>query len=154
MFGFLLTLMILDGFLLIVVVLLQSGKGGGLAAMGGGVGMGTDSLIGGRQAATLLTRLSWITGGIFLALALVLSIMSTRAQRPSSVLQGEFQQETPAQPQPVLPGATPQGDAGATPQIPGAQPTTPQNPGTQPQGGAQPNPGTQPNGGGPGGADR
>lgn len=131
MFGFLLTLMILDGFLLIGVVLLQSGKGGGLAAVGGGVSMGTESLIGGRQAATLLTRMSWITGALFLLLALVLSVMSSRAVQPSSILQGEFQQQsTPAAPQPVVPGATEPG-GGA---IPGTQPQGTQPQGTQPQG--------------------
>ncbi|MYI67150.1 MAG: preprotein translocase subunit SecG, partial [Gemmatimonadetes bacterium] len=36
MYGFLLALLVLDGILLGVVILLQAGKGGGLAAMGGG----------------------------------------------------------------------------------------------------------------------
>ncbi len=78
MYTFLLILLILDGLLLTVVVLLQSGKGGGLAAMGG-AGTSTDSVIGGRQAATLLTKASWIGGAAFLALALILSILSSRA---------------------------------------------------------------------------
>src|SRR5690606_40740857 len=104
MFGFLLTLLILDGLLLMVVVLLQAGKGGGLAAMGGGAG--TEMFFGGRQAATLLTRATWITGGIFLFLALVLSIMSSRQRIPESILQQEFRQTAPA-PQPVLPGVQP-----------------------------------------------
>ncbi|MFW6201338.1 MAG: preprotein translocase subunit SecG [Gemmatimonadota bacterium] len=116
MFGVLLTLLILDGLLLMVIVLLQAGKGGGLAAMGGG-GMGTDTLVGGRQAATILTKSTWITGGIFLVLALVLSIMSSsNQQQPESVLEGEFQEQVPTNPEPVLPGAgdvPPAGDAGA-----------------------------------------
>lgn len=119
MFGFLLTLLILDGLLLIVVVLLQAGKGGGLAAMGGGAA--TEMFFGGRQAATLLTRVTWITGGIFLFLALVLSIMSSRQRIPESILQQEFRQTAPAAPQPVLPGviqsddtAQPGGAAGDT----------------------------------------
>lgn len=120
MFGVLLTLLIIDGLLLMVVVLLQAGKGGGLAAMGGG-GMGTDTLVGGRQAATILTKTTWISGGVFLALSLMLSIMSTSGQaQPDSVLQGEFQEAVPTNPQPVLPGvgeAQPQtgtGEADAT----------------------------------------
>ena len=36
MYAFLLTLLVLDGLFMGVVILLQSGKGGGLAAMGGG----------------------------------------------------------------------------------------------------------------------
>lgn len=103
MFGILLTLLILDGVLLMVVVLLQAGKGGGLAAMGGGSG-GTESFMGGRQAATVLTKATWATGAVFLALAVVLSILSTQRQESAPLLQDEFQ-EAPAAPQPILPGA-------------------------------------------------
>ncbi|HSJ13445.1 MAG TPA: preprotein translocase subunit SecG [Longimicrobiales bacterium] len=105
MFGFLLVLLILDGLLLTVVVLLQAGKGGGLAAMGG-ASAGTDSLIGGRQAATLLTKASWTTGGLFLALALTLSVLSSRQRQPESVLRElQGQQAAPTAPAPLLPGS-------------------------------------------------
>ena len=108
MFGLLLTLLLLDGLLLSVVILLQAGKGGGLASMGGGAG--TDTLIGGRQAATILTKASWTCGAAFMVLALVLSILSSRAAQPTSILRDEFSQ-TPGQqgaPAPVqLPGAQP-----------------------------------------------
>lgn len=121
MFTLLLILLLLDGLLMSIIVLLQSGKGGGLAAVGGGSG-GTmaDNLIGGRQAATLLTKATWITGGIFLFLAVVLSVMSSRSATPTSVLQDEFSQPVPVIPQPAT------GDAG-TPAIPGTEPpaTTP-----------------------------
>lgn len=115
MFGVLLALLILDGILLTVVVLLQSGKGGGLAAMGGAGGTAADGLIGGRQAATLLTKASWITGGLFLGLALVLSVMSSRARGPDSILRQEFQ-SAPAAPQPLpIPGTQPSTGAEQTP---------------------------------------
>lgn len=115
MYGLLLTIMILDGIFLGVVILLQSGKGGGLAAMGGGV-TSTDGVLGGRQATTVLTRATWISGTVFLVLALVLSIMSSRSAQPTSILRDGLQ--TPAtQPAPVLPGleeeaAPTGGDAG------------------------------------------
>ncbi|MFQ5536355.1 MAG: preprotein translocase subunit SecG [Gemmatimonadota bacterium] len=116
MYGFLLALIILDGIFLSVVILLQSGKGGGLAAMGGGTAM-TEGVLGGRQATTLLTRATWISGSLFMVLALVLSIMSSRAAQPESVIQVEAPATAPA-PQPVLPGAASdapaQGGAGAT----------------------------------------
>src|SRR5687767_15832712 len=102
MFGLLLALLLIDGVLLGIVVLLQSGKGGGLASMGGGAG--TDTFIGGRQAATILTKASWAMGGLFLTLSLVLAVLSSRAQRPQSILRDEFGQTAPAAPQPVLPG--------------------------------------------------
>ena len=132
MFSFLLVLLILDGLLLTVVVLLQSGKGDGLAAMGG-AGTSTDSVIGGRQAATLLTKASWVGGGVFLALALMLSILSSRSQTADSILRQEFQQAPTTAPQPIVPGATPQGE-NATPQIPGTE-AAPEGGTTPPAGG-------------------
>ena len=123
MFGFLLALVLIDGLLLTVVVLLQSGKGDGLAAMGGGAG--TDTLIGGRQAATILTKATWGLGGGFLVLCLALAVISSRAQRPSSILRDEFKPTSrQAAPAPVqLPGAQPAptnqaGPAGQTPAAP------------------------------------
>jgi preprotein translocase subunit SecG len=105
MYYFLLGLLVLDGFFLGVVVLLQSGKGGGLAAMGGGAAA-TEGILGGRQATTVLTRATWISGGAFMALALILSIMSSRAQKiPQSILLDDLQQSAPA-PEPILPGLT------------------------------------------------
>ncbi|MEJ2215233.1 MAG: preprotein translocase subunit SecG [Gemmatimonadota bacterium] len=129
MYAFLLSVLVLDGVALMVVVLLQSGKGGGLAAMGGG--MGTDTFMGGRQAATFLTKATWVTGGLFLVLAVALAVLSSKSRTPSSVLQGEFQQQqTQAAPQPLLPGAA--GEAGQTATPPANQPTTPPAQQTQP----------------------
>jgi preprotein translocase subunit SecG len=112
MFGFLLALLVLDGILLGVVVLLQSGKGGGLAAMGGGAAA-TDGILGGRQATTVLTRATWTTGSVFMVLALVLSIMSSRAQQPESILRQDAQPTAPAAAQPILPTLNQGGEAAA-----------------------------------------
>ena len=109
----LLFLLILNGLFLGVIVLLQSGKGGGLASMGGG--MGTDTLIGGRQAATLLTKATWTGGGTFMALALLLSIVSSRQRAPESILRDTFTPQTTA-PAPVLPGAATGATGGTAPQ--------------------------------------
>jgi len=109
MYAFLLTVLVLDGILLGIVILLQSGKGGGLAAVGGGAAM-TEGLLGGRQATTVLTRATWTAGTIFMVLSLVLSIMSSRAQAPQSVIEVQAPATAPA-PEPVLPGIT-----GGTPQ--------------------------------------
>ncbi len=123
MFAFLLALLILDGILMMIIILLQSGKGDGLAAMGGAP-MGTDSFIGGRQAITLLTKATWVTAGLFMFLAFVLSILSTRQTRPQSILRGEFQQQQAPAPQPVLPGTRP-AKAGAPAPAGGAAPAAP-----------------------------
>lgn len=102
MYSFLLIVLALDCFVLIGAVLLQAGTGGGLAAMGGGAS--TDTFLGGRQAATILTKATWWLGGIFLGLALVLAGMRTRTAVPRSVL--DPQQQTapaPIAPPPQLP---------------------------------------------------
>jgi preprotein translocase subunit SecG len=101
MYGFLLAILVLDGLFMTVVVLLQAGKGGGLASVGGGAGM-TEGIMGGRQATTVLTRATWASGSVFMALALILSIMSSRAAGPQSVIQ--VPAPTTTAPQPVLPG--------------------------------------------------
>jgi preprotein translocase subunit SecG len=112
MYGFLLLILVLDGLFLGVIILLQSGKGGGLAAMGGGAAA-TEGILGGRQAATFLTRATWTSGAAFMALALVLSILSSRAQQPQSILRQTNPASAPA-PEPLLPGI-PGVDEPATP---------------------------------------
>jgi preprotein translocase subunit SecG len=126
-FGFLLVLLLLVGVFMTVVVLLQAGKGGGLAAMGGAGGTAADGLIGGRQAATLLTKATWVSGGLFLFLSLVLSVVSSRQAGPEgSILRGQF--EAPAvAPTPVLPGT---GAPGATETPTGPAPAPAQPEGT------------------------
>lgn len=92
MFTLLVVLIALVALFIILIVLLQSGKGGGLAAEFGGASSSTDSIMGGRQAANVLTRASWISGGVFMALALLLAIMASRETAPqSSILRQEFQ---------------------------------------------------------------
>jgi preprotein translocase subunit SecG len=93
MFAFLVSLLILDAILLSVVVLLQAGQGGGLASLGGG---GTDTVLGGRQAVTILTKLTWWCGGIFLVLSLALSL--TPRGGNSTALQEKLRAATPAAP--------------------------------------------------------
>jgi preprotein translocase subunit SecG len=110
MYGFFLTLLVLDGLFLAVIVLLQAGKGGGLAAMGGGGGTMAEGVLGGRQASTFLVKASWISGGLFMALALILAILSSRADRPGSILESEFR-SLPTAPAPILPGLETQGSA-------------------------------------------
>ena len=114
MYGLLLAILVLDGLFLTVVILLQAGKGGGLAAMGGGAAA-TEGILGGRQATTMLTRATWTAGSMFMGLALVLSIMSSRARAPESILQFDAPAGVQA-PQPVLDAlqAPPGGDAGGS----------------------------------------
>jgi len=108
MYTLLLVLLILDSIVLVTAILLQAGKGNGLAATFGGVSSSADSLLGTRQAGNLLTKTSWWGGALFLFLSLVLSIASTNRRTPRSVLDQAFTQ--PAAPTAT---ATAGGAAGA-----------------------------------------
>ena len=87
LYTFLLTLLVIDCMVVIGAILLQSGKGGGLAASFGGASSSPDAFIGIRQAGNLLTKVSWWGGGAFLVLAFILQMMSTRTSAPRSVLE-------------------------------------------------------------------
>ncbi len=86
MYSFLVVLLIIDALILAGAVLMQAGKGGGLAASFGGSSSSTDSFLGTRQAGNILTKASWWCGGIFIGLAFVLQIMSSRSRVPTSIL--------------------------------------------------------------------
>ncbi len=122
MYGFLLAVLVIDGLFMSVVILLQAGKGGGLASVGGGAAM-TEGIMGGRQATTVLTRATWVSGSLFMLLALVLSIMSSRSTGPQSVIQVPATTSTSA-PEPVLPGLGGQSGGAATP-APESSPVAP-----------------------------
>lgn len=59
---------------LVALVLLQQGKGGGLAgALGGG---GGDNVFGTKSAQTMPVKLTYVGAAIFLTLAIILSVVS------------------------------------------------------------------------------
>jgi preprotein translocase subunit SecG len=124
MYTFLLVLLILDSLVLVAAILLQSGKGGGLAANFGGASSTAEALIGSRQAGNLLTRTSWWAGGIFIGIAFVMQLVGTRPRTPRSVLD---QAVTPATEQ-----AAPAAPSGAAPAVPLT--TTPAAPAPAPAG--------------------
>jgi preprotein translocase subunit SecG len=86
MYTFLLVLLIIDSLVLVASILMQAAKGGGLAASFGGVSTAADSFIGTRQAGNVLTKIAWSTGGLFLLIAFLLQLMSTRGRAPTSIL--------------------------------------------------------------------
>jgi preprotein translocase subunit SecG len=126
MYTFLLVLLVLVSIVLIVAILLQSGTGQGLSASFGGASSSPDSFIGMRQAGNLLTKISWWGGGIFLALAFVLQLMSTQKRTPTSVLEGKLGAPAPVSvpsPSSAAP-AIPLSPAPATPAPAKPAPTT------------------------------
>jgi preprotein translocase subunit SecG len=127
----LLILLILDSFVLVAAILLQAGKGRGMAASFGGVSSSPDAFIGTRQAGNWLTRITWWGSGIFLAIAFVLQIGSARGRAPKSVL------EQGLTPPPAAPAPAPTSTAPALPFLPG-QNAAPSSQGAAPAGKAAP----------------
>ena|ERR1700690_1120103 len=96
-------------FFLIVVVLLQSGKSGDIAAAFGG--MGSQTAFGPRGAATVLSRATTWSAIIFMVTSITLSVFASRRGVANSVLQGVKASPTksqPAKPATPPPAPTPQ----------------------------------------------
>jgi len=81
---------------LIIVVLLQSGKSGDLAAAFGG--QGSQTAFGPRGAATALSRATTWSAIIFMLTSITLSISASRRAGPSSVLSNMKQSQTTSKP--------------------------------------------------------
>ena len=123
---------------LIGVVLLQRSEGGGL-------GMGSSSVMTGRGAATALTKLTWLFAVAFIGTSITLTVLSARESAGSSVMDrvGTGSPAAPAVPAapaapglpsggallppPAVPAAPATGTAPA-PAAPAATPTTPAAP--------------------------
>jgi preprotein translocase subunit SecG len=99
LYKILVPILFIDAVLLVAAILLQAGKGGGLATFGG-VSSSADAILGTRAAGNLLTKASWWCGGVFLGLAYVLSLMSSGTRRPTSVLDEAFTPPPAAAPGP------------------------------------------------------
>lgn len=116
-----LTIHLILALLLIGVVLLQRSEGGGLGIGGGG---GTMSA---RGAATALTKLTWIFASAFIVTSITLTILSTRSDSSSSVVDAAAPAatETPAAEEPAKTGG---GLAGTDLTLPGASSDAPVTP--------------------------
>jgi len=75
MYGVLLTLLIICSIFLVIFILMQSDKGGGLAGSLGGMGAG-GLPFSGREAATILSKLTTGLAIAFMVICVVLSILS------------------------------------------------------------------------------
>mgnify|MGYP001240440130 CR=1 FL=1 len=133
MYALLLTLHILVCIGLIAAVLLQSGKGGGLA--GGAFGGTAQTVFGGRGATDFMTRATMVLGGAFFVTSMVLALMTSSPNQGSKSLIQEQARRAPA-PAPAVSGSTTPGQAPAQQSPAPAQPATPP-PATQPSGGGK-----------------
>lgn|SRR5690349_1149138 len=92
-------------FFLVVVVLLQSGKSGDIAAAFGG--MGSQTAFGPRGAATALSKATTWSAIIFMLTSITLSVYASRKSGPNSVLQGIKPSTTNSKPAAPAAPATP-----------------------------------------------
>src|SRR5258708_36258717 len=93
-------------FFLIIVVLLQSGKSGDIAAAFGG--MGSQTAFGPRGAATALSKATTWPTVIFMVTSITLSVMASRgAGSSSSIVQGLNPAQTKTQPATPAPAPAP-----------------------------------------------
>jgi len=91
---------------LIIVVLLQSGKAGDIAAAFGGA---SQTAFGPRGAATALGKATTWSAVIFMITSITLSILAAKRPASNSVLQGIKPSTTNTQPaKPAAPPTTPQ----------------------------------------------
>ncbi|HLG55124.1 MAG TPA: preprotein translocase subunit SecG [Vicinamibacterales bacterium] len=113
LYYFLATLYVLTCMVLMLVILLQQGKGGDIAnAFGGG---SSQAAFGARSGATVLSRATTVCAVLFVVGALVLGIVGQRG--PGSVIGGRAPQapaqQTPLTPAPAAPAPTPAAPAPA-----------------------------------------
>lgn len=94
--------------LLVLTVLLQAGKGGGLAGSIGG-GMSSSSVLGGRTASTFLTKATAILATAFIVSCLVQSVAFQTAVTAQTTATQRVMEEGSL---PVIPPA-PLGEAGS-----------------------------------------
>jgi len=87
---------ILDTILMVLAVLLQSGRGGGLAGALGGLG-GAESALGTRATSTI-AKITWVLGALFLAVCLGIAWLGSSARVSPEIPTGETAPASATQP--------------------------------------------------------
>ncbi len=88
LYGFLLTLYIINCFLLVITILIQKSKGSmGLGSLGGG----TQMLFGGSGGQDVFQKATWVMGFIFIFGSFGLSLMKSHQAKQFSYIKTEVQ---------------------------------------------------------------
>ena len=87
LYGFLLTLYIINCLFLVLIILMQKGKSGlGLGGLGGGAQM----IFGGGGGQDIFQKISWVLGSIFMIGALMLSLMKTTEHKKFKYITSKY----------------------------------------------------------------
>ena len=106
MFVFLIILITLIGIVMTFLVLIQAGKGGGLAGIA--AGGATTQILGARQAPDVLEKATWVLATLFIVLCILTNFAIDDGQQQRSIIQQQSQQQGTQQPlAPLPPDATP-----------------------------------------------
>lgn len=100
MFWLLMALSMIISFFLVIAILLQSPKGGGLSGTFGGAQIG--SMFGARRTADFLAKATWWLGGILLILVIITNLFflpgKTGNDQKESIIQTKGAQQLPSKP--------------------------------------------------------
>ncbi len=96
MFTFIIVLIGLIAVLITFVVLVQSGKGGGLAGIASGGA--TTQILGARQAPDVLEKATWTLATLFIVLCILSNFAIDRGEVQESVIQQRAQEQQSEQP--------------------------------------------------------
>ena len=113
MFVFLIIVITIIGIIMTFLVLIQAGKGGGLAGIA--AGGATTQILGARQAPDVLEKATWVLATLFIVLCILTNFAIEEGQTQRSIIQQQSQQQST---QPVGPA---QPDAPATQDGAGAE---------------------------------
>ncbi len=120
MFTALTILHVLVAFIMVGVILLQSGKG---AEIGAAFGGSSQTVFGARGANTFLGKLTAVTATIFMLTSLSLAIMSKQRNYSSTIGLDKPPASAPAAPSQSSPAPAPAAPAAADPANPGIPPS-------------------------------
>jgi preprotein translocase subunit SecG len=102
MFTFLIAIIAIIGVIMTFIVLVQAGRGGGLAGIASGGA--TTQILGARQAPDILEKATWTLAVLFIVLCILTNFAIDTSETQESIIQ-ERAQEEQTTPAPTLPDA-------------------------------------------------
>ena len=113
MFIALIVIITLIGLVMTLLVLVQSGKGGGLAGIA--AGGATTQILGARQAPDVLEKATWVLAAAFILLCILTNFAIDTGEDRGSIIQQQTQQQTQQPLAPLPDDAQPAPEQAPTP---------------------------------------